>query len=126
MQIHLGQKIKKLRELKGLTQEDISDKLHITQSNYSKMEIGKLDIPFSKLEEIASVLNIPVEDIICFNENLVFNIKNNKRANGLVINQISQTEKKVYEEYIESLKTENTYLKTMIDKLLEKKQTTKK
>ncbi len=119
--MNLGQKIKKLRELKDYTQQYVAEKLEITQSSYSKLETGTVDIPFSKLEEIATALGISVEDIISFNENMVFNIKNNKKANGLVINQISQNEKKLYDEYIESLKVENSYLKNMIDKLLDKK-----
>jgi transcriptional regulator with XRE-family HTH domain len=120
--MNLGQKVKKLRELKSLTQSDMAFKLGITQGAYSKLEIGLSDISYSKLTEIATVLNISVEDIIAFNnENLVFNLKNNKKANGLVINQMSANEKKVYQEYIESLKIENNYLKNMIEKLLNKK-----
>ena len=117
----LGQKIKKLRELKGFTQEDLAHKLGITQSAYSKIEVGSVDILYSKLEEIASILGISIENIIGFNESIVFNLKNNKKANGLVINQISQSEKKLYDDYIESLKVENSYLKNMIEKLLNKK-----
>lgn len=126
MRTPLGQKIKKLRELKNLTQGHVADKLGITQSNYSKMEMGKQDIPFSKLEEIAGVLDMSVESVIGFNENLIFNMKGNRKANGLVINQVSVMEKRIYDEYIDSLKTENLYLKNMIEKLLGKKQTTKK
>ena len=125
MRTPLGQKIKKLRELKNLTQGHVADKLGITQSNYCKMEMGKQDIPFGKLEEIASVLGMPVESVISFNENLIFNMKGNRKANGLVINQVSVMEKKLYDDYIESLKTENMYLKKMIEKLLGTKQTKK-
>lgn len=117
----LSSNLKSLRNLKNYSQEYMADKLGITQSAYSKMEVGSVDIPFSKLEEIATVLGLTVEDIIGFNEKIIFNLKNNKKANGLVINQMSANEKKVYQEYIESLKIENSYLKTMIDKLLNKK-----
>lgn len=119
--MNLGQKIKKLRELKNLTQLDIADRLGMTQSAYSKMEVGTVDIPFTKLEALATILNIPIENIIGFNEHMVFNLKNNKKANGVVINQISQSEKKLYDEYIESLKVENLYLKNIIEKLMNKK-----
>lgn len=124
--MHVGLKIKKLRELRNLTQDHMAHKLSITQGAYSKIELGKVDVPLSKLEEIADVLSLPLEEIIGFKENLVFNMKYNKKANGLVINQVSQIEKKLYEDYISSLKEENSYLKNMIDKLLGKKQTTKK
>jgi transcriptional regulator with XRE-family HTH domain len=64
VRIPLGQKIKKIRELKNLTQEHVADKLGITQSNYSKLEMGKQDIPFGKLEETAHVLNTPLDQNI--------------------------------------------------------------
>ncbi|WP_276974211.1 helix-turn-helix transcriptional regulator, partial [Flavobacterium filum] len=101
-------------------QEDISAKLGITQSAYSKIELGQVDLPYSKLEEIASLLSVPLENIIGFSDSIIFNMKNNKKANGLVIHQIPQTERKLYEELIESLRKENTYLKTTIDKLIAK------
>jgi len=116
----LGQKIKKLRELKNLSQSYVADKLNISQGNFSKIENSNSDIPYSKLEELATILGLTVEEILGFNEKMIFNLKNNKLANGLVINQISANEKKLYEDYIESLKIENTYLKSMIEKLLEK------
>lgn len=124
--MNLGEKIKKIRELKGLTQLDIAEKLSVTQSSYSKMEIGTVDIPFTKLEQIAIALNVSVEQILGFSDQMVFNINHNKKGQGLVINQVSRNEKKIYDEYIESLKAENTFLKSTIEKLLGNKQTIKK
>ena len=86
------------------------------------MEIGNVDIPYSKLEEIASAIGVSVEDIICFSdESIVFNMRNNKKANGLVINQISNDQKKLYDEYIKTLQTEISYLKSLLDKILSEK-----
>lgn len=118
MSMNLGNKIQKLRIIKGLKQDEMSERLKITQSAYSKMEVGTVDIPFSKLEEIATILEIPIENIIGFNEHLIFNLTNNKKATGLLINnQISQNEK-LYSDYIEALKTENLFLKQTIQTLL--------
>lgn len=60
------------------------------------------------------------EEIIAFNESLVFNVINNQTGIGLVINnsQISEIEKNMYEQQIDLLKDENTYLKKVIDGLL--------
>ncbi|HEX7414614.1 MAG TPA: helix-turn-helix transcriptional regulator [Bacteroidia bacterium] len=118
--MNIGKKIKQIRELKCYTQEFCAEKLGLTQSGYSKIELGTVDLPFSKLEEIASILDVSLENIIGFNEGMIFNLKNNKKANGYVINQISQHEKKIYDEYIEALKAENSYLKKTIDKLIDK------
>ncbi|HKC69149.1 MAG TPA: helix-turn-helix transcriptional regulator [Bacteroidia bacterium] len=118
--MNIGHALKKIRELKGYTQEDIAEKLGITQSAYSKIELKNADLTIKKLEEIATILGVQLHDVIGFHENLIFNLKNNKKANGLVINQNSPAELKIYYEYIDSLKTENTYLKKTIDKLIKK------
>jgi len=45
--LHIGQKIKKLRELKNLTQEYMAEQLGMkNQSSYSKLESGETDIPY--------------------------------------------------------------------------------
>ncbi|MDR0802540.1 MAG: helix-turn-helix domain-containing protein, partial [Fluviicola sp.] len=36
--MHVGQKIKKLRELKNFTQEYMANRLEMTQPSYSKIE----------------------------------------------------------------------------------------
>jgi len=115
----LGQKIKKLRELKNFSQEHMADELGLTQGAYSKIETGETDVPYTRLEQIAKILGIRPEDIIAFNEHMVFNVMHNQTGNGLVIhNQISQSEKKLYEDIIEGLKKEVEHLKSVLDKLL--------
>jgi len=114
----LGQKIKKIRELKNLTQDHLATELGLTQSAYSKMESGEVDIPYSRLEQIAKALEVKPEDIITFNEHLVFNVMHNEIGNGMVVNQNSPAEKKLYEENIKQLREENAYLKSILDKVL--------
>jgi len=116
----IGQKIKKLRELKNLTQEYMADQLGLTQSGYSKIETGEVDIPYSRLEEISKVLTIKPEDLISFNENMVFNIMHNQTGNGLVINHTSDNEKKLYEDQIKFFKEQVEYLKNTVNQLLAK------
>lgn len=118
----IGQRIRKLRELKNFTQEYMAEQLNMNQGSYSKLESGETDIPFSRLEQIAQVLGLNPEDIITFNEHIVFNLMNNKTANGLVINQVSANEKRLYEEYIETLKSEITFLKGLLDDCLRRKE----
>lgn len=120
MQIH--DKIRKLRELRGKSQLEAADALGLSQPNYSKYESGKNDFTIRQIEKLAELFDISLEDIIGFNEHLIFNLNKNKKANGLVINnQTSKSEKKLYEDYITSLKTEIESLKHIIEKLLTKK-----
>jgi len=118
----LGQKIKKLRELKNYTQEHMAKQLSLTQSGYCKIELDEVDIPYSRLEQVAKVLGLKPEDIISFNEQMVFNVMHNKTesgVNGVVFqNQLPSNEKKLYEEQIQILRQENTYLKGILDKVL--------
>lgn len=116
--MNLGKKIKKLREFKNLTQEFCASELSMSQGSYSKLEANETEITYSKLEQIAALFELQVEDIIGFNEKMVFNIMHNKKASGLTINQVSLSEKKLYEEYIQTLKAEIKYLKSAMDKLL--------
>ena len=115
----LGHKIKKLRELKNLTQEHMATALGMNQSAYSKIESGASDVSYTKLEKIASVLGLKLEDVVSFNEQMVFNVMNNQTGNGLVINNsISENEKALYVEQIISLKEEVAHLKKILDKVL--------
>ena len=120
MSLDIGQKIKKLRELKNLTQEHFAKELDMTQSAYSKIEKGETDISYSKLQKIAEALQLRPEDILSFNEQIVFNVMNNKVGNGLVINHVTGEAKNLYESQINSLKEEISHLKSVLEKVLAK------
>lgn len=57
MEIH--EKIKKLRDSKGVSQTFIANKLSITVSGYNMKEHGKRPISIKELERIAIILNVP-------------------------------------------------------------------
>ncbi|NBU91174.1 MAG: XRE family transcriptional regulator [Flavobacteriia bacterium] len=118
--LNIGHKIKKLRELKNLTQEHMANSIGISQGAYSRMELGETEITYSKLEKISEELGLKPEEIIAFNESVVFNVMNNQTGNGLVINnsQLSEGEKNLYEQQILLLKEENTHLKKVIEGLI--------
>lgn len=78
--LHIGQKIKKLRELKNYTQSHVAEGIGLTQSDYSKMEQGETEVSYTKLEKIANVLGLRPEDIISFNESMVFNVMHNTHS----------------------------------------------
>jgi transcriptional regulator with XRE-family HTH domain len=118
--LNIGHKIKKLRELKNLTQEHMANSIGISQGAYSRMELGETEITYSKLEKISEELGLKPEEIIAFNESVVFNVMNNQTGTGLVINnsQLSEGEKNLYEQQILLLKEENTHLKKVIEGLI--------
>ena len=115
----IGQKIKKLRELKNFTQAHMATELGITQSAYSKIEQSDTDITYAKMSKIAEVLGISPEDIAAFNEQMIFNVMHNQTGNGFVIQKgISDKERELYEKQISILMEELTYLKSVLDKVL--------
>lgn len=57
-------KIKEIRENKNISQDKLVELTGIPKRTYVNYENGKSDIPFSKLQNIASALNVRVQDFI--------------------------------------------------------------
>jgi transcriptional regulator with XRE-family HTH domain len=102
MSTTIGEKIKKIRELKGYPQKFMADKLNMTPAGYGKIERGETDIAYSKVEEIAKVLEVSTEDLIAFDQQKFFNSQSNVKGNnnGIIINDTSKDVKKLYEDKI--------------------------
>ena len=94
--LQIGQKIKKLRELKNFTQSHLASELGITQSAYSKIELGETEVSYTKLTKIAEVLGMSPEEIMTFNEQMIFNVMHNQTGNGFVINKVLPKMKRNY------------------------------
>lgn len=58
-----GQTLKKLREAKGLTQKELSDKLHVSFQTVSKWENDINEPGFSSLKDISKTLNCSIADL---------------------------------------------------------------
>jgi len=71
--VHIGRKISKLRELKGIKQEALAAELGISQQAVSKIE-QSADVEDEALDKIAKVLGLTPEAIKAFSEDAVFNI----------------------------------------------------
>lgn len=65
----VGQCIRQFRELRGLTQEQVSAKLQtmgcdITRSALAKIEVGQRHIYLDELKRLAKILNITYEELL--------------------------------------------------------------
>ena len=60
----LGQKLKELRSLKGLTQKELADKLHVSFQTVSKWENGENEPDITTLKELATLFNCSVDYLI--------------------------------------------------------------
>jgi len=73
---HIGTKIRRIRELRGIKQEVLASELGISQSDVSSMERSDT-IDEDKLQKVAEVLGVSPEAIKSFSEEaLVFHIQN--------------------------------------------------
>lgn len=57
-------RLKELREDRDLLQKDIAKVLEIDQSNYSKYELEKINIPLEYLSKLADFYNTSVDYIL--------------------------------------------------------------
>jgi transcriptional regulator with XRE-family HTH domain len=103
----LGDNLKKLRESKGLTQQEMADLIHTHRTGYSKMENNQQDIPVDGLIYIAKSFGMTVDDIIYFEENnnapKEVSIEDKATLEQLsLINELEQEEKSILLKLIET------------------------
>lgn len=67
MQVH--EKIRTLRELNNLTQEEIAEKLSISTSGYSKIERGETRLNIERLQQLADIFQVNIFDLITQSDN---------------------------------------------------------
>lgn len=116
--LHIGKKIKQLREWKNYTQEYMAEKLNISQSSYSKIEADEVKIDLEKAEAISEILGITLNQLISFDEKNIF-YNSTQKGDNVNYNMSSfKAEKELYErlifekdEVIKALKEEIEILK---------------
>ena len=81
--MNIGDNIKKFRELKSVTREQMSADLQMSVSGYSKIERGEIDLNMSRIQKIAQILGVDISQILNFDATQVFNVSNNKLVQGL-------------------------------------------
>ena len=99
----VGQKIKKLREFKNLTQEYMAAQLEMSVGNYSKIERDEVSLTIDRLQKISEILNINFLDILAFDEKQVFNFIHNSHSQGLNIYQQNNYPANSVEQKIEEI-----------------------
>ncbi len=64
----IGNSLKKLRESKGLTQQEMADIIHTHRTGYSKMENNQQEIPVDGLILLSKNFGMSVDDVIFFGD----------------------------------------------------------
>lgn len=121
----LGTKIKKLREFRNYPQEYLAEKIGMSQSGYSRIEMDEVEVSHQRLEQIAKALDVSVQDILNFDEKQIINIFSNQFPNGNAGNfdhpiynyYMSEQERKLYDDKVRLLEEMVTMLKEEVERL---------
>ena len=66
LQIKIGKHIQKVRDLKGISQQDLAAKCNFEKSNMSRLEAGRVNPTLSTLEKVANALDITLAELFTF------------------------------------------------------------
>lgn len=115
--LHIGRKISRIRELRGMKQEALATELGISQQAISKIE-QSAEVEESALEKIAKILGVTVDAVKNFSEEAVVNYFNtfndHSTNNGAVyafnstfnpidkLIEVYEENKKLYEQLLAS------------------------
>ena len=62
--MELGSILRKVRKLRGLTIQQLADKIQKSKSTLSKYERGEISIDILTIKEISRVLNISIDELL--------------------------------------------------------------
>ena len=116
MKTNIGDKIRKVRELKGFTQDYMASQLEMSQRAYSKIENNDIKLDWSRIENISKILNIEPIDLVSFDDNLVFNNCTNSGKAHIMNNNFPDELKKSYEDRIAHLEEEVLFMRVLLAK----------
>lgn len=113
-------KLRMVRELRGLSQENIAARLGIAQNTYSKYENNQIKISAEMLEKLAEVLEVSPMDIMGQTPAVI----NFEQNHGTLFGNIETMiigQKELYEQMLASKDSEIARMQKIIDSLLEGK-----
>ena len=116
----VGQKIRKLRELRNYTQEYMATQLDLSQKAYCNIETNQTKVSVERLAEIAKILAVDVISLMMFDEqqalkNVVYN--NGDGYSDFLINNGDTKENELLREMIRKQDVEISFLRSIIEKL---------
>lgn len=122
----INDKIRILREINNLTQDEMAEKMQMSTSGYSKIERGKSKISMERLEQIANIFNIDVMELLTKGNGSSFSLlsestsQSNYYGNSDSLNNEINKLKLIIqhkEELLRQKEVENSLLKTLVEAL---------
>jgi len=121
---HIGRKIARIRELRGMKQETLAEELGISQQSVSSIEKSET-LEEERLESVAKVLGMSKESIENFSEEAVFNYFNsfhdqsafNTHCTFNPLDKLVESyeeNRKLYERLVQAEKEKVAYLEKLL------------
>jgi len=110
--------VRKIRQQKGLSQDNMAADMGLSQSQYSRIEQGDCAVPFEKVIEISKILNVSPDEITeCKNWQTFYNCNQAGNHNTQNNNQDCTEILKALLEQMKNIQVQNAELLKMAQKL---------
>jgi transcriptional regulator with XRE-family HTH domain len=113
--MNVGENIKRIREIKRLTQESVAKSLGMSVTAYGNIERGDADLNFKKLAEIAEALEVDEMEIVNYG-NEIYNQTINAQGIGVNKAPIFHGERELFEKIIKDKDEEIAFLREQLRK----------
>jgi|JI10StandDraft_1071094.scaffolds.fasta_scaffold96503_1 transcriptional regulator with XRE-family HTH domain len=108
-------KIRKIRDYKGFTQDYMAEKLSLSQKAYSKIERGEVKLDWNRINEIALLLEVSPVDLV--SNDYIFTFNNCSQSGKIeTINNLSTDLKETYEKLIKEMENTINSLKVELNR----------
>lgn len=114
--MHIGRNISKLRDLKGIKQEEFARMLGISQQAISRIE-HKKDLDDDMLQKIAEKLDVTIEGIKQFSPDATINSINQQGGNVFVEKLYINPIEKIEELYQKMLKERDNTIELLREEI---------
>lgn len=62
--VHIGDLIRHTREARGLTQEQLAERVGLSRTQVTNIEVGRSDIPLKRLQKFAAALGCSMKVLV--------------------------------------------------------------
>lgn len=118
LKLNIGEKLRKIREQKGLNQEDMAFGLKMSVSGYSRIERNEVKLSLDKMITLCNILNVSIEKFLIDKRELPkprnYKINNQESLQDML--KAFEKVEAVYQQQIAELKTEIEFLRKLLRK----------
>lgn len=117
----IGNRIRKIRDSKDYSQQNVADELGIGVSSYSKIERGDTDAPTSRLIKIAEILEVDVTDFFIDIKKKAIKLNEPKKEYGFATKGDVEELEKMIQDVVKEVNQLKAELKSVAGDIPKKK-----